>query len=241
MVKLATVVVIIGLIVVGMYALLEVSYYSQKVSIEKDISSPVVVIPSIGLNEKINNVSLSRGVLIDEISNLPSKGEMVLHGHRTSYGSPFLRLNELKVGDVITLEWPGIGQVNYTVTNTTIVSPSYTIPLSNETQKIHLITCDPPGFTTNRLIVTGEMSGVGPLNDTIVKENPNMNNALIISLLFLGLGLLLSYFYPIKEDRLFILDVVLIISGILFFAYFVPFDPDIIASKINFLNGDFGP
>lgn len=241
MVKLATVVVIIGLVVVGMYALLEVSYYSSKISIEKDISSPVVLIPSIGLNEKINNVSLSQGVLKDELSNLPSKGEVILHGHRTSYGSPFFGLGDVKIGDKITLEWPGIGQVNYTVTNTSIVPPSHTIPVSNETQKIYLITCDPPGFTTNRLIITGEMTGVGPLNDTIVKENPSMTNALIISLLFLGLGLVLSYFYPIKEDRLFILIAVLIISGILFFAYFVPFDPDIIGSKINILNGDFGP
>ena len=241
MVKLATVVVIIGLVVVGMYALTEVSYYSSKVSIEKDTSSPVVLIPSIGLNEKINNVSLSRGVLMDELSNLPTKGEVILHGHRTSYGSPFLRLGEVKIGDTITLEWPGIGQVNYTVKNTTIVPPSHTIQVSNEIQRIYLITCDPPGFTTNRLIITGDMSGVGPLNDTIIKENPNMTWALIVCLLFLGLGLVLSYFYPIKEDRLFILAAVLIISGILFFAYFVPFDPDIVGSKINFLNGDFGP
>ena len=62
LVKLATVVVIIGLLVVGMYALLEVSYYSSKLSIEKDLSSPVVLIPSIGVNEKINNVSISQGV-----------------------------------------------------------------------------------------------------------------------------------------------------------------------------------
>jgi len=240
LVKLTTAVVIIGIVLVGMYALTDVSYYSSKVSIEKDISSPVVLINSIGLNQKINNVSLSQGVMIDEISKLPTKGEVILHGHRTGYGGPFLWLNRVKVGDIVTLEWPGIGQVNYTVKNSTIVPPSHTIPVSNETQRIYLITCDPPGFSTNRLIITADMSGEGSLNDKIVKENPDKNMALIISLLFLGLGLVLSYFYPIKEDRLFILVTVLIISGILFFAYFVPFDPDIVGSKINFLNGEFG-
>jgi len=233
-------VVIIGLILVGMYALTDVAYYSSKMSIEKDISSPVVLINSIGLNEKINNVSLSQGVMIDEISKFPTKGEVILHGHRTGYGGPFLSLNEVKIGDIVTLEWPGIGQVNYTVKNSTIVPPSHTIPVSNETQRIYLITCDPPGFPTNRLIITADMSGEGPLNDIIVEENPDKIMALIISLLFLSLGLVLSYFYPIKEDRLFILATVLIISGILFFAYFVPFDPDIVGSKISFLNGDFG-
>jgi sortase A len=239
LVKIATVVVIIGLVIVGMYALLEVSYYSSKVSIEKDLSSPVVLVPSIGVNEKINNVSISQGVYHEEVSKLPTKGDVILFGHRTSYSSPFLRLNELKAGDKVILEWPNIGQVNYTVKNSTIVPASYLLPVNNDTQRLYLITCDPPGFTTNRLIVAADMDGVGPLNDTITKENPNMNNALIISVVFLSLGLILSYFYPIKEDRLYILIAVLIISGILFFAYFVPFDPDIVASKINWLNGDF--
>ena len=239
MVKLTTVVVIIALIVVGMYALLEVSYYSSKVSIEKDVTSPVVLIPSIGINEKINNVSISQGVYHEEVSFLPTKGEVILFGHRTSYSSPFFNLNQLKSGDTVTLEWPNIGQVNYTVNSSTIVPASYQLPVHKDVQKIYLITCDPPGFTTNRLIVVADMDKVGPLNDTIVKENPNMHNALIICVLFLGLGLVLSYFYPIKEDRIFILAAVLIMSGILIFAYFVPFDPDIIASKINWLNGDF--
>jgi LPXTG-site transpeptidase (sortase) family protein len=238
LVKLTTVVVIIGIIIVGMYALLEVSYLSSKISIEKDISSPVVIIPSIGLNERINNVSLSQGIMIDEISRLPTQGEVILHGHRTSYGSPFFRLNEVNPGDKITVKWPGIGQVNYTVKNTTIVPPTHTIPVSNETQRIFLITCDPPGFSWNRMIITADMDDVSPLNDEIIPENPNMNFALFVCLLFLGVGSVLSYFYPIKEDKLFILAAVLIMSGILIFAYFVPIDPDIPGSIIGILNGE---
>jgi len=238
--KITTIVLIVALIVVGMYALTEVSYYSSKISIEKDISSPVVLGPSIGLNQRINNVSLSQGVMIDENSKLPTQGDVIIHGHRTSMGSPFFRLNEFNVGDTITLEWPDIGQVNYTVKDLTIVSPNHVIDISNETQLIYLITCDPPGFTTNRLIITGEMSDVGPLDNEIIQENPDMYTGLIICVAFLGLGLILSYFYPIKEDRLFILAAVIIVSGVLFYAWFFPFDPEIVASKINWLNGDFG-
>jgi len=238
--KITTIIVIIGIIVIGLYALTDVAYNSSKISIEKDVSYPIVSIQSIGLNEKINNVSLSQGVMIDEVSKLPSKGTVVIHGHRTSYGSPFFRLNDVNVGDIITLEWPGVGQVNYTVKNTTIVSPSHTIPINNETQTVYLITCDPPGLSLNRLIIAGEMSGKGPLNDVIVEENPYMQNAFVICLLFLALGFKLYQFYPFKEYRLFILVTVLIVSGVLFFAYFVPIDPTIPGTIISVLNGEFG-
>ena len=235
--KIATVIVIIALVIVGMYALLEVTYFSSKIAIERDLSSPVVLIPAIGVNEKINNMSISQGVYHEEFSYDPTKGEVVLFGHRTSYGSPFLRLNELKMGDVVTLQWPGIGEVNYTIKNSEIVPASYLLPVNNSTQKLYLITCDPPGFTTNRLILKAEMSGVGPLDKTILKDNPQEHYALYISIVFLVIGLILAYFYPIKEDRWFILIAVLAISVTLFYAYFFPFSPDVIGSKIEWLNG----
>jgi len=235
--KITTVVVIIALVVIGMYTLLEVTYFSSKIAIERDISSPVVLIPQIGVNEKINNISISQGVYHEEFSYLPTKGEIVLFGHRTSYGSPFLRLNELKQGDVVTLQWEGIGEVNYTVKNSRIVPASYLLPVNNTTQILYLITCDPPGFTTNRIIVEAEMSNVGPLDKTILKENPQEHYALYICLGFLAIGLILSFLYPIKEDKLYVLIVILAISAVLFYAYFFPFSPDIIGSKIEWLNG----
>ena len=50
--------------------------------------------------------------MIDEKSSVPTKGDVVIFGHRTLQGSPFLRLNEVENGDIITLEWPGVGEVN---------------------------------------------------------------------------------------------------------------------------------
>jgi len=235
--KITTVIVIIALIVVGMYTLLEVSYFSSKIAIERDISSPVVLIPAIGVNEKINKISISQGVYHEEFSYLPTKGEIVLFGHRTSYGSPFFRLNELKSGDVVTIQWQGIGEINYTVKNSRIVPASYLLPVNNTTQRLYLITCDPPGFTTNRLIVEADMDNVGPLDTKILKENPQEHFALYICIGFLVLGLILYFFYPIKDDKLFILITILAISAILFYAYFFPFSPDIIGSKIEWLNG----
>jgi len=235
--KIATVVVIIALIVVGMYTLLEVTYFSSKIAVERDLSSPVVLIPAIGVNEKINNISISQGVYHEEFSYLPTKGEVVLFGHRTSYGSPFLRLNELKPGDVVTLQWQGIGEVNYTIKNSRIVPANYLLPVNNTTQRLYLITCDPPGFTTNRLIFEADMNSVGPLNKTVLNENPQEHFALYICIGFLVIGLIISYFYPIQEDKRFILITIIAISAILFYAFFFPFSPDIIGSKIEWLNG----
>ncbi|MDL2246918.1 class E sortase [Methanobrevibacter sp. OttesenSCG-928-K11] len=235
---ITTIVIIIFLIIVGLYASGEVNYYSTKISFEKDIDSPVVIIPKIGVEEKINNVSISQGVYHEEQSYNPGEGEVILFGHRTLQGSAFLRLNELSVGDTIILEWPGIGEINYTVTNSTIVPGTHRMDVENDTQKIYLITCDPIGSTENRLIYEGELANFGPINDKIVQENPQQYYALIIIAAFLIIGLIISYFYP-KENRIYILITVLIISAILVYFYFFPISSDIIYSKISLLNGEF--
>ena len=210
--KITTIVVIICIIILGLYAAGEVNYYSSKIAIEKNIDSPVVNIPTIGIEEKINNVSLSQGVMHDAKSFTPTNG------------------------DVITLEWPGIGEVNYTVINKTIVEPTARINTQSNGTHIYLITCDPIGSTAHRLIIEGELSDVGPINDKIIQNNPHESYALIITTAFLVIGLIFSYFYP-KDNRIYILAIVLIISAILFYFYLFPIDSNIIYEKILWLNG----
>ncbi len=159
-----------------------------------DIDSPVVDIPTIGVEEKINNVSLAQGVMHDTKSFTPNHGDVILSGHRTLQGSPFLRLNELNNGDIITLEWPGIGEANYTIINKTIVEPTAHINAESNGTHIYLITCDPIGSTAHRLIIEGELSAVGPINDEIIQNNPQESYALIIATAFLVIGLIFSYF-----------------------------------------------
>ena len=139
-------------------------------------------------------------------------------------------------GDIITLEWPGIGEVNYTVINKTIVEPTARINTQNNGTHIYLITCDPIGSTAHRLIIEGELSDVGPINDKIIQNNPHESYALIITTAFLVIGLIFSYFYP-KDNRIYILAIVLIISAILFYFYLFPIDSNIIYEKILWLNG----
>ena len=213
----------------------EVNYFSSKVAIERNIEAPAIVIPNIGVNEKINTVSLNQGVLQDPGENIPTEGPIVLYGHRTLQGSPFLRLNELSIGDPLLLEWPGIGELTYTVVNTTIVPETADVNFDGD-NSIYLITCDPIGSTANRLIIEGELESEDAINNEILQDNPQESFALIICGAFLIIGLIFSYFYP-KENRIYILAAVLIISAILFYFYINPIPSELIYEKILFLNG----
>lgn len=231
---ISTIIIIICILIIGLYAMGEVNYFSSKIVVEKNIEAPKIIIPSIGVEEKINNVSLDQGVLSDPGKNVPVSNPIVLYGHRTLQGSPFLRLNELAIGDTLLLEWPGIGEINYTVTNTTIVPASY--ELTTDNSSLYLITCDPIGSTENRIIVQGEISSQNPVNNEIIKNNPQESFALIISAIFLVAGLIISFFYP-KDNRIYILAAFLIISAILFYFCINPIPSEIIYEKIIFLNG----
>ena len=214
----------------------EVNYFSSKIAVERNIESPAIVIPSIGVQEKINNVSLNQGVLCENTSYNPNQGDVLLFGHRTLQGSPFLRLNELSKGDTLLLEWPGIGEMNYTVVNTTIVPAEYELVAQENGTGLYLITCDPIGSTENRLIIHGELNEKNPINDKIIKDNPQESYAIIISAIFLAAGLAFSFFYP-EDNRIYILVCVLVISAILFYCCINPIPSEFIYEKIIFLNG----
>ena len=232
---ISTIIVIICLLIIGLYVMGEVNYYSSKVVVERNIESPKIIIPSISVDEKINNESLNQGVLSDPGENIPTKDYVALFGHRTLQGSPFLRLNELSVGDNYLLEWPGIGELNYTVVNTTIVPATYELKGLNENTS-YLITCDPIGSTENRIIVQGELMSQNDINNEILKNNPQESHAWIISAIFLVIGLVFSYFYP-EDNRIYILATIIIISAALFYCCINPIPSELIFDKIIFLNG----
>ena len=232
---ISTIIIIICLLIIALYAMGEVNYYSSKILAEKNIDSPIILIGKIGVEEKINNVSLNQGVLSDPGKNIPTKDPIILYGHRTLQGSPFLRLNEVNLGDSFILEWPGVGELEYTVVNKTIVPATYELNAKGE-NSTYLITCDPIVSTENRMIVQGELINKNPINTTIIKHNPQESYALIITAIFLVAGLIFSYFYP-KDNRIYILITVIIISAVLFYCCINPLPSELIYEKIIFLNG----
>ncbi len=245
-IKPTTIIVIIAFLIIGLYALTEVNYFSYKqVAESKDVNASVVVILAIGVFEKINNVSISQGVYIDETSNIPTKGDTVLYGHRTLQGSPFLRLDALKKGDVVSVEWPGIGEVNYTVKKSEIIAPTNFIDLNKShandvnNQDLYLVTCHPIGSSAQRLVVTAELDSISPINETVLEQNPQAHWAWLITAGFLILGLIVAYFTP-AEERKIILAVVIIITIILAYFCIFPISSQVWADQLGWLNSMMG-
>ncbi len=245
-IKPTTIIVIIAFLIIGLYALTEVNYFSYKqVAESKDVNASVVVIPAIGVFEKINNVSISQGVYIDETSNIPTKGDTVLYGHRTMQGSPFLRLDALKKGDVVSVEWPGIGEVNYTVKKSEIIAPTNFIDLNEShandvnNQDLYLVTCHPIGSSAQRLVVTAELDSISPINETVLEQNPQAHWAWLITAGFLILGLIVAYFTP-AEERKIILAVVIAITIVLVYFCIFPISSQVWADQLGWLNSLMG-
>ena len=162
---ITTVIVIICLIIIGLYAMGEVNHFSSKIVVERNVEAPTIIIDSIGVNEKINNQSLSQGVMHEPTSYTPTNGDVLIFGHRTLQGSPFLRLNEVSKGDTLVLEWPGIGEIKYTVVDSKVVPAEYKLNAIEGGNSLYLITCDPIGSTENRLIPQRQSSRIKRTNN----------------------------------------------------------------------------
>jgi sortase A len=121
-----------------------------------------VLIPAIGLDgfvlEGVESAQLDRAVGHYPETPLPGDtGNAGLAGHRTMFGHPFRRLDELKPGDTIET-WTSTRHAHFRVTKTQRVDPSDVgvIAPADGTQ-ITLTTCNPVGSARERLVVTGEL------------------------------------------------------------------------------------
>ena len=137
---------------------------------------PKIIIPKINLEapvvydepsieEKKVQTALERGVL--HYSTTPNPGELgngVIFGHSSSnilnkgkYKFAFLLLKSLDEGDTFIVQKDGQRYV-YKVFKKYVTSPKDISVLGANDKKatMTLVTCDPPGMSTNRLIVVGE-------------------------------------------------------------------------------------
>ncbi|MCK9150392.1 class E sortase [Methanobacterium alcaliphilum] len=240
--RISTIFIILGMLIISMYCLIDVSYYASQVSVTEHYNTsntPLVNIPSIDVTEKINNKSVFYGVYHEPESKKPNKGTVIIFGHRTMYGSPFMELDKLKVGQKIYLEWPGIGKAEYVVSKTFIVPASYRISIK-QGKKLFLITCHPLGSSRQRLIVESNLTKISPLSEQVYKDNPQNYYALLIIVGFLLSGLVLTYFYPVQEDKIILLSAVIGCTLFLVLGYLFPIPPDFISSQLSTINNLLG-
>ena len=132
----------------------------------------VLDIPRIQLDNKVVVEGVGRGELRKGPGHVPSTvapgqpGTFGISGHRTTYGAPFYRLDELAKGDTITVVTRE-AIYTYTVTRTAIVRPVDTQVLDNVRgadgglkPTITLTTCHPRYSARQRLVVFGDLSFV---------------------------------------------------------------------------------
>jgi len=118
----------------------------------------LIKIPKIGVEKAV-----VQGVGLPELKKGPGHypatpmpgqpGNAAIAGHRTTYGAPFFRLDELQAGDEI-LVTTRQGAFGYQVSERKVVSPEQTEVLNpTEDNRLTLSTCEPRFSAAKRLIV----------------------------------------------------------------------------------------
>lgn len=139
------------------------AYRAGEVKIGKALTR--LEIPSLGVDtivvEGTTPAALRAGAGHYPKTALPGEiGNVAIAGHRTTYGRPFNRMDELKPGDKVILTTP-IGKHIYEITTRPwVVDPSDWSPIRKfeEGRKfITLTSCHPEGSATYRIVVRGEL------------------------------------------------------------------------------------
>ena len=86
-------------------------------------------------------------------------GNVAIAGHRTTYGRPFNRIEELRPGDVIILTTP-VARYTYKVTKLPwIVGPQdWSVVANSKEHLLTLTSCHPKGSANQRLIARAELT-----------------------------------------------------------------------------------
>ena len=128
-------------------------------------------IPAIDVNRMVQNgvrgprsldpggdrVLLRNGPVHYGNTPLPGAGEpFAVSGHRTTYGAPFNRLDELRPGDTILVDTP-YARFRYTVAKLTVVAPTDTGVLLDRGYGLVLTTCTPRYSARQRLVVWAQL------------------------------------------------------------------------------------
>jgi sortase A len=167
-------------------------------------------IPAIGVDQYVvegtAEADLAKGPGHYIGTSMPGQaGNIAIAGHRTTYGAPFNNLNNLKIGDQISITSNSGEQLTYVVSADPVaVSPTDVSVLNTVADnRLTLTTCNPRFSSSQRLVVVAELSephtvaaapAVKPHRVRIVSEPIGWNTGyipivLLLAVLLIGLGL----------------------------------------------------
>ncbi len=132
-------------------------FFPLKMSIPKIEAEAIV-------GEGTDSQSLKKGPGYEALTPLPGDvGRTTISGHRTTYGAPFNRIDELENGDLIYLETINDELLTYVVTGMEIVLPTDVWILEGTDKKeLLLTTCTPKYSAARRLVIIAELLEVFP-------------------------------------------------------------------------------
>ena len=131
-----------------------------------------MIIPKIEIELIVNDgydyETLKKGPGHISVTPLPGdEGRCTISGHRTTYGAPFNRLDEMENGDLIYLETINDKLLTYVVTGMEIVRATDVWILEGTGKKeLVLTTCHPKYSAARRLVVIAELLEVFPFEIT---------------------------------------------------------------------------
>ena len=153
----------------------------------------VIEIPEIGLEkhvvEGVSVADLKKGPGHYPETPLPGqKGNAAIAGHRTTYGAPFNRIDELEKGDEIFVQTLQ-GRFRYLVEEQLIVSPSQVEVLEDKgDDRLTLTACHPKYSARQRIVVVATLSGLplpaNPIEGTVAFEDISGGGGLATTILF---------------------------------------------------------
>ena len=150
------------------------AYASRVLSRRTDEGQPLgrIRMPSIGVSSVIvagtDTSSLRRGPGHYPATPLPgAHGTVAIAGHRTTYGAPFRRLDELSPGDRVEVSMP-YGRFVYAVERRRIVPPSATWVTDRVGyDRLVLSACHPLYSAAKRIVVFARLVDTRPRSDRL--------------------------------------------------------------------------
>ncbi len=141
----------------------------------------IIRIPRIGVDqvvvEGVSVPDLRKGPGHYPDTPLPGElGNAAIAGHRTTYGAPFYRLDELESGDAIVITTLA-GTFHYKVTGSRVVKPTELSVLEPTTEAtLTLTTCEPRFSAASRLVVHATLDPAADNPPPQPPSNPNVGS-----------------------------------------------------------------
>lgn len=128
-------------------------------------AGPIGLFTDIGTGPNLDAVAnLGIAATWSDAATLAVRDNIVLFGHRTTHGGPFRFINEIGLGQLISLVGEDGHSYNYAVVRQDVTVPSFTvindIGLRSGLATVQLVACTPPGSVRFRVVTTARLISV---------------------------------------------------------------------------------